>query len=340
MKATKALLLALLVTASLFLVNCSPVRASGLIFIKADGSIEGTNKIYRTGNVYTFASDIKDSYGIIVEKANIVIDGAGHTLQATPNILPIGSWDYGIEVSNITNANATIKNLKIKGFNVGIFLWTPDNTITGNVIMDSNVGIFLAESPNTIVGNCIENNGEGIFLGPLSSNHEISHNLIYHNSFVNNTRQVYDCECTDPSTIQHLNTWDNGIEGNYWSNYNGTDNNNDEIGDIPYLVSDDDVDKCPLMKPLIIPLAERHGFLGTNLPLEHALFLIAVIAVAIATITGYLFIKRRRPAKTSQSGINRALSSLGTDESPLLIVPQRFNSLPELLIIFSWRCWK
>lgn len=215
MKETKTLFLILLAIVSLCSVSILCVQASGLIFIRADGSIEGTNKIQRNGNVYTFTGDIEDSYGIIVEKSNIVIDGKGHTLEGTPRFLPIGSWDFGIELSNITSGHVTIKNLKILKFNIGVYIWTTNNTVTGNTIIGSNVGIFLAESPNTVVGNYIENNGECIFLGPLPDTHKNVHNIVYQNSFVNNTRQVYDCECTDPHTIQHLNIWDNGTIGNY-----------------------------------------------------------------------------------------------------------------------------
>jgi hypothetical protein len=42
--------------------------------------------------------------------------------------------------------------------------------------------------------------------------------------------------------------WDNGSEGNYWSNYNGTDSNNDGIGDTYFIISDGVKDNYPLMK--------------------------------------------------------------------------------------------
>ena len=292
MKEAKALSLTLLIIVSLCLVNAVPVEASGMIFIRADGSIEGTNKIYRDGNVYTFTGDIEDSYGIIVEKTDIIIDGKGHTLDGTHRILPVGSWDYGIELANITSGHVTVKDLKILDFNIGIYVGTADNTITGNTIIGGNVGILIAESPTTIVGNHIEKNIEGIFLGPLPHDHEAVHNIFYHNSFVNNTRHVYDCECADPYWVQHLNIWDNGTTGNYWSNYNGTDNNKDGIGDTPYQVTEDDNDTCPLMEPLALPL-KNSGFIGTDLSLEAGLAVTAGIVAAVST-TAYVVLRRKK----------------------------------------------
>jgi parallel beta-helix repeat protein len=295
LKQTKAVFLTLLPLLNMLLVPAFYAQATGLIFIRPDGSIEGTNKIHRNGNTYVFSGDIEESYGIIVEKSNIVIDGQGHTLKATPRFLPIGSWDFGIELSNVTRGNVTIKNLRIVDFNIGVYIWTVDNTIEGNTIIGGNVGVFLAESPNTVVGNYIENNGEGIFLGPLHDTHPVVFNLIYKNSFVNNTRQVYDCECTDPHTIQHKNIWDNGAVGNYWNNYNGTDNNKDGIGDTPYAVSEDDNDVYPLMSPLVHAI-NNSGFLGTSIPFEYGLAFTVITAVAVL-VTVYLALKHKKHKK-------------------------------------------
>ena len=290
MKEAKALSLTLLIIVSLCLVNAVPVEASGMIFIRADGSIEGTNKIYRNGNVYTFTGDIEDSYGIIVEKMDIIIDGKGHMLEGTHRILPVGSWDYGIELANITSGHVTVKDLKILDFNIGIYVGTADNTITGNTIIGSNVGILIAESPTTVIGNHIQENIEGIFLGPLPHNHEAVLNIFYHNSFVNNTRHVYDCECADPYWVQHLNIWDNGTTGNYWSNYNSTDNNNDGIGDTPYQVTEDDADVCPLMAPLALPIK------NSGLSVESGIVVTAGIVAAAGVMLYIVF--RRRKSKT------------------------------------------
>jgi nitrous oxidase accessory protein NosD len=46
--------------------------------------------------------------------------------------------------------------------------------------------------------------------------------------------------------------WDNGSEGNYWDNYTGLDENEDGIGDTPYIIDENNQDNFPLMEPVII----------------------------------------------------------------------------------------
>jgi parallel beta-helix repeat protein len=99
------------------------------------------------------------------------------------------------------------------------------------------ISIGISES-NIIVGNTISNStSQGIVLW------DSPNNAIYHNNFVNNTLHFYDTGAT-PS----LNAWDDGEEGNFWSDYNGTDANSDGIGDTPYRVDSNNQDGYPLMK--------------------------------------------------------------------------------------------
>ncbi|MEM1548838.1 MAG: NosD domain-containing protein [Thermoproteota archaeon] len=111
--------------------------------------------------------------------------------------------------------NMNVENLRLSNTTIGIELFGT---------RDSN-----------IVGNKLENNLYGICL--LAS----SDNKIYHNDFINNSEQVY--------AYQSVNAWDNGSTGNYWSNYWGTDTNNDGIGDIPHVIDDTNKDRYPLMAP-------------------------------------------------------------------------------------------
>jgi len=47
--------------------------------------------------------------------------------------------------------------------------------------------------------------------------------------------------------IPLANVWDNGEEGNYWSDYNGIDTNGDGIGDTIYIIGANNQDNHPLM---------------------------------------------------------------------------------------------
>ena len=65
------------------------------------------------------------------------------------------------------------------------------------------------------------------------------HNIIYLNSFEKNNKNAND---------DLFNQWDNGIVGNYWDDYNGEDNNDDGIGDVPYNITHpENFDHYPLM---------------------------------------------------------------------------------------------
>ena len=62
-------------------------------------------------------------------------------------------------------------------------------------------------------------------------------NRIYLNNFKNNTNS---CIAGDA-----WNYWDK----NYWDTYDGTDSNDDAIGDTPYTIGDNNIDYHPLMIP-------------------------------------------------------------------------------------------
>jgi parallel beta-helix repeat protein len=180
--------------------NVQPVKASGTIYIRADGSIDPpTAPILTVDNVtYTFTGNItSDADGIVVEKDNIVVDGARYTLQGT------GVYPYkGIDLTS--RSNVTIKNTRINAFwcsiylsgssgnsvsgnnitnnDYGIlFLWSSNcNRISGNnITANKNHGISLFDSSdnNSISGNNLRNNGEGIELWSSSSNSMVGNNI-------------------------------------------------------------------------------------------------------------------------------------------------------------------
>ncbi len=112
-----------------------------------------------------------------------------------------------------------------------------DNLISDNIFTENNYTIRIRGSEkNTIFKNLIMNNKYGLYLCCGAKN-----NLAYNNFFINNSNW---------NAIDALvNKWDNGIVGNYWDDYSGPDANGDGIGDIPYLINDNRVDRFPLMQP-------------------------------------------------------------------------------------------
>jgi len=264
------LMLAVLLISMLTLTfNIQPGEASGTIYIRADGSIDPpTAPIHRNGDVYTLTDNIAADgyYGIVVERDNIVVDGAGFTVQ--------GTWaycDHGIYLWG--RSNVTVKNTRITGFLHGITLYgSSNNVLTGNTIINiSWAGIVLGYSSNnnTLTGNTMTNSGNGTWLGDSSNCNSIfgnnmtnnkcgigflgssNNNVIYHNNFINNARQVHDYSLDYPDFPPSINVWDDGYPsgGNYWSDYNGTDINEDSIGDTPYVIDANNQDNYPLMGP-------------------------------------------------------------------------------------------
>lgn len=148
--------------------NIQPVEASGTVYINADGSISPpTTPIQRDGEIYTFTANISDS--IVVEKDNIVIDGASHTLQGSGGD---GFWLW-------ERTGITIRNLEIKGFQYGIVAKCSDCQFTGNVIVGNAVGINLQGTENSVSENTIdESQYNGITVQPDSSRNNIAGNTV------------------------------------------------------------------------------------------------------------------------------------------------------------------
>ncbi len=177
-KAVSGIMLILLLIGMLaFVYTIQPVKASGTIYIRVDGSVEpDTAPISSVDNVtYIFTGNIYDS--IAVEKDNIVLDGAGYTVQG------IGvEFSTGIDLSG--RSNITVKNTQVTQFGHGIYLsYSSNNTLFGNNITNNNKGVYLSySSNNSVYENNIRANDkwEGVYLGH-SSNNTLSRNNITNN---------------------------------------------------------------------------------------------------------------------------------------------------------------
>jgi parallel beta-helix repeat protein len=163
-------------------------------------------------------------------------------------------------VALIKCENITIQNLNIANNGDGIFLaFTNQSTVTGNTLTNNYNGIrFWSSSDNHIIGNNIRENVNGIFFSGATfldiAHYPSPHNTIYHNNFIENQNNVGDVAGSwwIQGSTPAVNIWDNGIEGNYWSNYNGTDNDSDGIRETPYIIDEKNQDNYPLMTPINI----------------------------------------------------------------------------------------
>jgi parallel beta-helix repeat protein len=194
-------------------VNVPPARPEGTtnenntIYIRPNGSIEpSTAPIQCNGDTYTFKENILGS--IIVERSNVVIDGAGFTLRGTgaedyrPSVEPIDQTrlsdpnylpsrepapdPYITPDSNNTGIYSyaqclTVRNLKITECWCAIELeYSSDNCIFENEITGNTHGVWIHSSSNdTISGNTVSSNKQGVSL-------TTAHDNVHGNSIINN----------------------------------------------------------------------------------------------------------------------------------------------------------
>ena len=239
----------------------APVFASTnfeYVYIRTDGSIDPPQAPLLTSDNVTYQLSADLNSTLTVQRSNIVIDGNGHTLQGSGN-------EEGIRLIGVNNVSIT--DIDITGFDNGIDLseTSQDSISASNITANSGLGISLyGSSNNTICQNSINaNEGGALRLDYMSDYNSILENsitnngyvgiyidssldnLIYDNNIINNTNQAQ----VTASGYSPINSWDNGMEGNYWSNYSGADSNLDGIGDQPLVVATNNTDRFPLMGP-------------------------------------------------------------------------------------------
>jgi nitrous oxidase accessory protein NosD len=273
--------------------STAPIAKAGNVYKMTDNitvsvTIERSNIIF-DGDGYTIQSPgwswaLKLSPSTPIEPAlrNITVKNVKVIEDpSAPN------WAWGIMLDTTTNsiiANCTISNIRdslgiwIQDFCTGnlivgnnlttvyrsaIAVWDRNNTITGNrIVACGNAIDFSSTSDNLIFGNHIENNRVGVHCFSQNSLPPGLENLIYCNNFVNNTMSflneaVFIGDTGVLLVLAISNVWDNGTQGNYWGDYNGTDSEGDGIGDTPYFIDDhynlegaNDTDHYPLMSPV------------------------------------------------------------------------------------------
>jgi len=279
-------------------VSAGLVSTLPVIRILSDGSVDPpTESIQRNDGTYTFTADVYAR--IVVERDNVVIEGAGYALYGNYNGTRTDSWvvgdgpyqnydnetipwSIGIDLAKEDVHNLTVRNLNIKNFYIGMYVWTPDNTVTGCSVSDNIVGILLSGDSNTLAKNYIARNEEGVFFGVNQPGNEPLDIVLVHNSFVDNEVHFSGCFCEVYNTSEPVHTWDDGKEGNYWDNYNGTDADGDGLGDTIYTIDVQNRDRYPLIQSIAAPPVPT-----PKITIETATAVIALSMIIVAAIVIY-----------------------------------------------------
>jgi parallel beta-helix repeat protein len=161
----------------------------------------------------------------------------------------------------INCTNVTVKDFNLASNNDGMLMAYSANCTLTNMTLGnnrictidalSNESIFLDyggltlydSTGNTMADSTVYNNTCGVCLCASTGN------TFYDNAFTNNDVPVVSDLVSPFSNVStgsfSNNYWDNGVEGNYWSEYSGT--GSDGIGETPYVIDPNNADNHPLM---------------------------------------------------------------------------------------------
>lgn len=219
------------------------------------------NEFSKEGGTWQSAAvTISNSYNNTVTQNSIIgINCCGLIIDGSCN------W---IEKNNIlSSSNSGFDNC------AGITLGGSKNYVYENDITAEEIGLKLSGEYNAFFQNNIhlQQGRISIYLTDALYNHVLANNIqgtseytvclvssdsnnFVWNNFKNNTKvneihETYGMTFTNFSYYSAYNKWDNSEEGNYWSDYTGSDTNGDGIGETPYHVYGNFTDNYPLTIP-------------------------------------------------------------------------------------------
>lgn len=225
---------------------------AGSALISSRNTFRNNNMSGNQRNLVVWGSRL-DSFMQNIDSSNLV---EGRKVYYLTNLRDhvIAPWSYPNlgYLAVINSTSISVADISIPRNGDGMLLaystWcTLDNlTISGNHGHLIWGGLTICSSGIiTVRSSHFSNNSYGLaFL-------DSDWNVIYRNSFIANDRNIVS-DFASPFSNQSSghyskNTWDNGIDGNYWSDYQGSDADKDGIGDTPYIIDANNTDYRPLI---------------------------------------------------------------------------------------------
>src|SRR5664280_656386 len=199
-----ALVLILVILISSCIISVQPVKAQSLtgIIINADGSVTpSSSAIQMEGNTCIITADLNSS--ITVERGNIVLDGANHTLQGP------GISQNAIAIT-LMGSNVTVENLHVTGWKAGVY-GAFNNTITRNVFTGNYQAIAIYADDYVVSGNSMSGSSDAaILIDTGAARPQGDNNLITQNQITSNNWAL-DILNSDGTTITENNVTNNAM---------------------------------------------------------------------------------------------------------------------------------
>ncbi len=284
----------LVIALSVFCVESSEAKSFRVIYIHSDGSVAPSSvPIQREGDTYRLLDDLYNS-PIVLERNHIFFDGEGHILEGAAQAIALNitcsnvtvrnlrAWNWDAGILGAYN-NVTINNCNLTGNGKGIAIYADNYRVEGNYIAQNQWGIRVQGNNVVISGNQLVGNSIGIWVSSFQGDY--SGNVITANTFETTGKVAIETDMGGGFTVYHNNfiipnnqgpivqtaylvvpgneskvvmpPWDNGVEGNYWSNYAAKYPNASEIGtsgvyDTPCIinVAPNLTDRYPLVREI------------------------------------------------------------------------------------------
>ncbi len=189
-----------------------------------------------------------------------------------------GNVRHGFHISHFSDSNFVLKNRVVgvdKNSGYGFhFDHGISNVICGNFVSNYEIGVWIYRhnSDEIISENTIVNNQFGLVLDVVETN------MVYHNNFVENEVQVFD-------HFPSLNDWYHPVllEGNFWSDYQGSD---DGSGSGKHSIAGDGIGDTDIPHPGadfdFYPFMDRNGWRPPKSVKEEALDELAELIESVA----------------------------------------------------------
>ena len=282
---------------------------------------------------------------------NLTIMNSG-TSQYDSGVFITNSIGNNIAQNNITRSNDGIRlnfsssnivsdNIMFLNYYGGVFLHSSDdNLISNNRIYSNNYAIYLYSSRNNVLfRNTLTSNFYGIYFyssnDNVASSNTVSFNIqaglhitfysgnntFYHNNFDNSKNFESD----------FINTWDSDGEGNFWSDYNGQDPNDDGIGDTPHILDEYNRDNYPLMG----------AFSDFDMAVLEVTYTVSIISNSsisgfkfeVGVETGNRILSFNATDSEGPSGFCRIKIPRGLMEYPHIVLVDSSEVVPKILIL-------